>query len=81
MSTMLSTLVSTASKKPGSNGSSTFKVSIQAILDHGFDVSRIKKIAKSKGMRLIKNDTALSFESKNLNGDMEAFLSDLNFIG
>lgn len=77
---MLNTLVSTASKKPSANGFSLFKVSIQAVLDHGFDIARIKKIAKTKGMRLIKNDTALSFESKNLDDDMQSFLHELNFI-
>lgn len=81
MSTMLNTLVSTASKKSSSNGLNSFKVSIQAVLDHGFDIARIKKIAKAKGMRLIKNDTALSFESKDLDNDIKSFLHELNFIG
>lgn len=74
----IKTLLASSSTKENKNGTTACKVSIQSILDEGCDLSLVKKIAKSQGMKLIKNDTALSFDSTNMEKTVQTFLEKLN---
>ena len=77
MSTLLNSLIYVANKKLNAKGVPVYTVNLQSAIDEGFMMSEIKKAAKSKGMRLVKNDTTLSFDSHDLQVSLSGFIDAL----